>query len=66
MNAWKKVLDPKNYSTEQKEYFEVVAFFAFLLLAAIVGIIKIIFWECKSGVGKLFTKVIEKKKESSR
>ena len=65
MKAWKKVLDPKNYSTDQKENLEVVAFFAFLLLAAIVGIMKIIFWECKSRVEKLFTRDM-KKKESSR
>ena len=66
MKAWKKVLDPKNCSTDQKENLEVVAFFAFLLLAAIVGIVKNLFWECKTGVGKLFNRVIKKKKESSR
>lgn len=66
MKAWKKVLKVRENPTKQqcKEAIEIILMFGFLLLAAFVRIIKVVFWECKDRVGNLFARVFKKKKES--
>ena len=66
--AWKKVLEAPENPTKQEseEQLGVLLFFGFLILGAIVGVVKLIFWGCWDFISNLFAKIFKRKKESSK